>query len=114
MSALAISFRQPVLPWATSAEDEERFRRIWRSLVAAVLLLGLVLPWLPRPPVERKEALAAPPPLAKLLLERPPVTLPPPPKPAATPAQEAPRPEAKTVEPPPKATVPKEIGRAHV
>ena len=34
MTALAISFRQPVLQWATSAEDEERYRRIWRSLVA--------------------------------------------------------------------------------
>jgi len=105
MSALAISFRQPVLPWSVSADDEKRFKRIVKRVLAVALLLALILPWIPSPKVERQAA-ALPPPLAKLLLERqtPP---PPPPKPLVKEA-EAPRPEAKNAEPPPKAAVPKE------
>ncbi len=105
MSALAISFRQPVLPWSVSADDEKRFKRIVKRVLAVALLLALILPWIPSPKVERQAA-ALPPPLAKLLLERqtPP---PPPPKPLVKEA-ETPRPEAKNAEPPPKAAVPKE------
>jgi hypothetical protein len=35
MTAAAISFREPVLAWAISPEDEARFRRILRSVLAA-------------------------------------------------------------------------------
>jgi periplasmic protein TonB len=104
----AISFRKPVLPWATSAADEERFRRILKRVLAVALLLALILPWLPKPEVERRQAQALPPPLAKLLLER---QTPPPPAPkpiVPKEADNAPKPEAKKEEAPPKASVPKE------
>ena len=104
MTALAVSFRQPVLPWSISADDEKRFKRILKRVLAIALLLALILPWIPRNEVKREEAQALPPPLAKLLLERP-TALPPPPKPAPV---EAPKTEAKNTEAPPKATKPKE------
>jgi len=98
-----ISFRQPVLPWSTAADDERRFKRILKRVVAIVLLLGLIFPWVPKPKIERVEAQALPPPIAKLLLEREPAKPKPPPppvkkddtevaqaKPEAKPAPEAP------------------------
>ncbi len=98
-----ISFRKPVLPWSTAADDERRFKRILKRVVAIVLLLGLIFPFVPKPKVERTEAQALPPPIAKLLLEREvPKPKPPPPpvkkddtevaqaKPDAKPAPEAP------------------------
>jgi TonB family protein len=98
-----ISFRQPMLPWSTAADDERRFKRILKRVVAIVLLLGLIFPFVPKPPVERVEVQALPPPIAKLLLERETAKPKPPPppvkkddtdvaqaKPEAKPAPEAP------------------------
>jgi periplasmic protein TonB len=65
-----ISFRKPVLPWSTAADDERRFKRILKRVVAIVLLLGLIFPFVPKPKIERTEVQALPPPIAKLLLER--------------------------------------------
>ena len=105
----AVSFRLPVLPWATAADDERRFRRILRWLLALVLLAGLALPYIPLRPVERIEVQPLPPAVARLLLER--QVLPPPP-PAVPPAdaaaepvrQDAPKPAAVTPhEPVPRA-----------
>ena len=99
---LAVSFRTSVLPWSVAADDERRFKRILKRVLAIALLLALILPWIPRPEVERKEAQALPPPIAKLLLERP-NQPPPPPKPG-----EVAKVDPKATELPPKATVPKE------
>jgi periplasmic protein TonB len=98
-----ISFRKPVLPWSTAADDERRFKRILMRVVAIVLLLGLIFPFVPKPKVERVEAQSLPPPIAKLLLEREVAKPKPPPppvkkddtevaqaKPEAKPAPEAP------------------------
>ncbi len=103
----AVSFRQTVLPWNVAADDEDRFRRIYRTILAVAILLALLLPWIPTPKIDRAAAVALPPPLAKLLLERQAPPPPPPPKPVVKEA-ETPKPEAKGAEPPPKATVPKE------
>jgi len=69
------------LPWTTSAAEHRRFRRIWLSCLAVVVVLGLVVPWLP----VAERAFDAPPPVpprfAKLVLER--ATPPPPPPPVA-------------------------------
>lgn len=82
-SLSSVSFRKPVLAWSIAAEDEERFRRITRRVLGAVLLLAVVLPFVPRPAPDEQRAQALPPPLAKLLLERqtpPPAPPPPPPQ----------------------------------
>ncbi len=86
-----------MLPWAVSAADEQRFRRILRTLFALVLLLAIALPFVPLRAPERTAAPALPPPMAKLLLERPVApTAPPSPavKPEATEVAQAPKPEA--------------------
>ncbi len=103
--APVISFRQTVLPWSTAADDERRFRSILKRVLAIVLLLGLIFPWVPKPPVERLEQQPLPPPIAKLLLERentpPKPPAPPPKKDDATELAKADKPEAKPAEPPP-------------
>lgn len=92
-----ISFRVTALPWATAAEDERRFKRILMRVVAIVLLLGLIFPWVPKPKIERTEAQALPPPIAKLLLEREVAKPKPPPPPvkADDKVAQADKPEAK-------------------
>ena len=62
-----------VLPWTVSEEDEERFRRILRRLLAFFLLFSLIFPWLPVPKPDRDQVAEVPPRLAKLLLEQKPV-----------------------------------------
>jgi periplasmic protein TonB len=75
------SFRIPSLPWAITSEDEKRFKRIAKRALAIVLLLGLIMPFLPRPKVERTEVQPLPAPIAKLLLDQAkPKPPPPPPK----------------------------------
>ena len=111
LSTPGISFRRPVLPWSTSADDETRFKRILKRVLAVVLLLGFIVPFVPRPPVDRIEAQALPPPIAKLLLDRaptPPAPTPPPKKAdtdtEVAQAKPAAKPDAPT--PPPKKAAP--------
>ncbi len=83
MSAAALSFRSPQLPWALRGADDLRFTRIQQRVLAVALLVGLALPWLPLQKEERAQVQAQPlpPPLARLLLERPPAPQAPVPKP---------------------------------
>ena len=107
MAALAmgypsVSFRVPALPWSAVAADEQRFRRILHRVLALVLLLGIVLPFVPLRQAERLEAQPLPPPIARLLLERraTPPAPPPAPKPADTAAEQAAaKPEAPSDKP---------------
>ena len=100
MTALAVSFRTPVLAWAVPEEDVRRFRRIVQMVLVVVALFALALLLLPHPEVSRDEVQPLPPPLAKLLLEeKKPLDLP---KPTAPEAQKPP-PDAKAKdEPAPK------------
>jgi periplasmic protein TonB len=101
----AISFRTSVLPWTVAADDERRFKRILRRVLAACLLLALVMPWVPPPTVDRKQVQELPPAFAQLILEREPVKPPPPPPPKpdteaeATPKADASKPETVKPEP---------------
>ncbi len=44
-ASLAVSFRDPVLPWAGSLEDDRRFRNLYRNVLIVIALLVL-LSWL--------------------------------------------------------------------
>ena len=83
-----ISFRIPALPWAISAEDERRFRRIARNVGIGVLLLVLLMLFVPLTEKPRTQTVELPAPMARLLIEqqqaRP---VPPPPAPVAEQAQ---------------------------
>ncbi|WP_428425099.1 AgmX/PglI C-terminal domain-containing protein [Methylibium sp.] len=70
MSAAAISFRAPILPWALSPEDEARFRRILRVVLVACVVACVVLLLMPRPVEDRAAPPELPPRLAKLLIEK--------------------------------------------
>ena len=101
-----------VLPWAVSAEDEQRFGRILKRLLAVMLLLAVALPFIPLRTAERTAAAPLPPPMARLLLERPATPPNPPPRQAATELAQAPtsaKPEAAAKpkpETPPKKAAP--------
>ena len=71
MSAAAlVSFRAPVLPWANSADDEARFRRVARWVLITSAVVCIALPWLPVTKPDRLQVQELPPRLAKLVLER--------------------------------------------
>ena len=78
MAATTVSYHSAVLPWTGSAQDEARFRRILRNVLILCLLLGLLMPWLPRPTVDREHPEEFPQRFAKLMLERAPLPPPPP------------------------------------
>src|SRR2546423_7050366 len=79
--ALAVSFRDNILPWAPSLDDDARFRRVLHRVLALVVVLCLIMLFMPAPQADRKE-LQEPPRLAKLLLEKEiPKPVPPPPAP---------------------------------
>jgi periplasmic protein TonB len=88
------------LPWQLSPPDAARMRRWLATCAGIALFVGLVLPWLPLPEVERPtpQPIAAAP--MQILLEAPKrVPPPPPPPPPPTPRTEvvdAPRPAAVT------------------
>ncbi|MBX3619015.1 MAG: TonB family protein [Rhizobacter sp.] len=79
MAALAISFRAPVLAWASVPEDDKRFRRILNRVLAVVAVLCLILLFMPKPKVDRAQPQELPPRLAKLMIEQREVPKPKPP-----------------------------------
>jgi protein TonB len=100
MTAYIGTYRSAELPWSISEEEEQRFRRILKRILLALLLFALIMPFLPLPKIARDEPVELPPRLAQLLLEK---QMPPPP--VAMPAEpelkkpEAKKPEAKKAEP---------------
>ena len=102
MVAAASTLHAPVLAWSVSADDEERFKRILKQVLAVCLLIALVMPWLPVREPDRTTVEPLPPRLAKLLLEReppPPVTLPKPEKPVSREEATAKTPDKAKAEP---------------
>jgi TonB family protein len=92
----------PILAWSVSAEDEERFKRILRTVLAVCLLIALVMPWLPVREPDRTVAEPLPPRLAKLMLDRemPPPVIPKVERPVVK--DEAKAPDAARTEPKPQ------------
>ena len=74
MSAIALRAN---LPWSAPAEDENRFRRILRSQLLVMVVLGLTVPFLPQPKIEKALRVELPLPAARLILEKKPVPPPP-------------------------------------
>jgi protein TonB len=74
-----VSFRHAVLPWTVAEDDERRFKRIVKRVVAVCALIFLLMPWIPTPKEDRTEVQDLPPQYAKLLLDNKPVPPPPPP-----------------------------------
>ena len=65
------------LPWE-KAGDAQSFKKWLTSSLGLVLAVGLVMPWLVLPEVEREDLEELPPPLARIVLEKPKPKIPPP------------------------------------
>ena len=101
----AISFRTSTLPWALAHDDEERFRKLFLSLLGFVIVFGVALRFITLPEPERAPMATLPAPIAKLLLDKPPA--PPPPPPPKAEKVEPPKPDLKDkTEPAPLPTKP--------
>jgi len=75
---LAPYYREYELPWEGDPDASERFRKILRALLIALLLLGILFPLLPTP--KRATNVEIPERLARVMLENKPKPPPPPPK----------------------------------
>ncbi len=77
MTAASISFN---MNWGVANDDDLRFKRIARNNLLAAIVLGMLIPFLPLPEIERPVP-EEPPRLAKLIFEKEVIKPPPPPKP---------------------------------
>ena len=74
-----VSFRKAVLPWSIAVDDDYRFKRIARLVLALWALFFLALPWLPVREADHSQPQLLAEPMARLLLEDKPPPPPPPP-----------------------------------
>lgn len=93
-----------LLPWTSLEQDNERYSKVLRALLILLLILGIIVPLINLPEVEREDAEQLPPALAKIILEKE-IPPPPPPKPKEP---EKPKEEPKKEEPKKEPEKPKE------
>lgn len=91
MTALALT-PEFGLPWDLGRQDVRNFRRWLGRCALVAALMGIAIPFLPVPEVERAALEELPPQLARIMLEKPEPPPPPPPPPRA---KEEPKPEPK-------------------
>ena len=82
MSSANTYLHQPILPW-TETEFDRRFNKILAIILLAFIIIGIVIPFMPRPEVERQDLKQVSPRLAKLILQKKTQPVPLPPKPKA-------------------------------
>ncbi len=75
----AIVFRTYDLPWEMAREQDDRFRKLVKQLLIAVLVFGLVAPFMPIPQPDSQAVEEVPERYARLILEKPKAPPPPPP-----------------------------------
>lgn len=66
-------YNEPVLPWSKT-ESDVRFNKILKRTLLFFLLLTVIIPFLPRPELEKKELKQVAPRLAKLIIQKQKVT----------------------------------------
>jgi len=102
---IAPYFRQYELPWSPSDLVESRYRRLLRNLLIIFLVLGILIPLLPRTPTAKRSVQDLPDRVVQLIVEKP---LPPPPPPPPPPPKEVIEPRPAPVKPQAKPTEVKE------
>ncbi len=83
-------YHSHVLPWTVLPEESKRFKKIVQLVLFCFVVLGLVIPVIPVPEIDRTKQQEIPPRLAKLILEKK--------KPKPKPIIEAPKKEEKKKE----------------
>lgn len=100
------------LPWESTLEDDTRFRKILRNMLAAFIAFAIMMPFLPVKELTREKQEALPPHLARVILEKKelpkPVPVKPKPKPVEKKEPEKPKPVEKAKEKPKPKPKPKE------
>ncbi len=104
--AIAPYFHRYDLPWEPT--DETRFKRLVRVLVIIVLVLGLIIPLLPRTEPAKRSVQDLPERVVQLIVEKPLLPPPPPPPPPPPKPQEVTEPKPAPVKPNVKPTEVKE------
>ena len=93
-----------ILPWQSSVEEDNRFRKILRGMLAVFVAFAIVVPLLPVEELTREKQEEIPPHLARVILEKkelpPPVPVAPKPKPVEKKEPEKPKPVEKAKEKP--------------
>ena len=106
MTALVARVHDFDLPWDNQRQDRQALRKWLMGWLSALLLLGVVMPFLSLPEVEREELEELPPQLARIVLEKPKPKIPPPPPPKEAeqvkPEEPKPKPQEEVVQPQPK------------
>lgn len=90
-----------VLPWASSEQEDKRFRSILRNCLIVFVVIAFVMPFLPVAEITREEKEALPPQLARVILEKKELPKPEPVKPKPKPKEEK-KPEKKQPKEKPK------------
>lgn len=93
--SVAALYHSFTLPWTVIQEEIERLKRIFVVIVAATVVFGLVIPFIPVKKIDRSKAEEIPPRFAQLVMEK---QKPPPPKPKPKPKPEKKKPEKKKPE----------------
>ena len=101
MNQPTLYWQEPILPWSVT-EHDRRFRRIVLLSLLLSLVIGLIVPFLPRPEPVQQELKDVAPRLAQLILEKKKLPPPPPPKPKAKKADTKKKPAAKKPKTKPK------------
>ncbi len=103
MSALVARVYDFDLPWDNDRADRKSLRKWLLGCLALTLIVGLPMPFLTLPEIEREELEALPPQLARIVMEKPKPKIPPPPPPkeveAKKPEEIKPVPKEEVVKP---------------
>ena len=97
MTALMARVHDFDLPWDNKRQDRKALRKWLAGWLGAILVLGVMMPFLTLPEVEREELEELPPQLARIVLEKPKPKIPPPPPPKEV-EEVKPEPEQKPKE----------------
>ena len=100
---IVVSGPELALPWESTEAHDRRFQRILRLMLAAFVVFGLIVPWLPLEPATKPTAETQEPQFARIVLEEKTLPVVPPPAPIPEPVvQQEKKPDPKPIEPPPE------------
>ncbi len=99
---IAPYFRRYELPWTPSEDIERSYRRLQRGMLIALLVIGLIIPLLPRVESPKRTTADLPERVVQLIVEKPLPPPPPPPPPEPVKPKETPEPRPTPVPKPVK------------
>lgn len=109
MSKIVAKVHDFSLPWDNQRSDRRALKKWLSFSLGLILIIGLPIPFLSLPEVDREELEALPPQLARIVMEKPEPKIPPPPPPKEVeevkPEEPKPEPKEEVVRPKPEPQV---------